>query len=269
MQPADAANTDPEVSRVRRLPQAGAELRHRVSAFDAPQLERIMALPLLWSVDCSAEAMQPRPDSELIAEGRSGDTQAISELFERHYSSSIRVARAILGSDEEAFDAVQSAYLAAFEHLRSFRGDAQFKTWITRIVKNQCFMYLRRPERRNVRTNPDENEIRAAEVALAHQTPTPEDLAWRRELDSALSDAAGKLPKRLRDVYTLCCIAGLPVREVAAMLGLTMPATKTRLFRAQHRMRSALRRSLAMRVQTKASARPCHSTAITGTQIAA
>ena len=270
MQPADSANTDPEVSRVRRLPQAGAELRQRVSAFDAPQLERIMALPLFWSVDCFAEAVQPRLDSELLADGRNGDGQALSELFERHYSSSIRVARAILGSDEEAFDAVQSAYLAAFEHLRSFRGDAQFKTWITRIVKNQCFTYLRRPERRNVRTNPDENEIRAAEVALAHRTPTPEDLAWRRELNSALSDAAGELPKRLQDVYTLCYVAGFHVREAAAILGLTMPATKTRLFRAQLRMRSALRRSLAMHAQTKTtSARPRHSTAITSTRIAA
>src|ERR1035441_2868709 len=268
MQPADSANTDPEVSRVRRLPQAGAELRQRVSAFDAPQLERIMALPLFWSVDCFAEAVQPRLDSELLADGRNGDGQALSELFERHYSSSIRVARAILGSDEEAFDAVQSAYLAAFEHLRSFRGDAQFKTWITRIVKNQCFTYLRRPERRNVRTNPDENEIRAAEVALAHRTPTPEDLAWRRELNSALSDAAGELPKRLQDVYTLCYVAGFHVREAAAILGLTMPATKTRLFRAQLRMRSALRRSLAMHAQTKTTiARPRHSTAITSTRI--
>ena len=214
--------------------------------------------------------MQPRLDSELIAEGQNGDTQALSELFERHYSSSIRVARAILGSDEEAFDAVQSAYLAAFEHLRSFRGDAQFKTWITRIVKNQCFMYLRQPERRKIHTNPDENEIRAAEAALAHRTPTPEDLAWRRELDSALSDAADKLPKRLQDVYTLCCVAGLQVREAAAILGLTMPATKTRLFRAQLQMRSTLRTRLIMDVQTKTtSARPRHSTAITTTRIAA
>ena len=177
---------------------------------------------------------------------------------------------AILGSDEEAFDAVQSAYLAAFEHLRSFRGDAQFKTWITRIVKNQCFMYLRQPERRKIHTNPDENEIRAAEAALAHRTPTPEDLAWRRELDSALSDAADKLPKRLQDVYTLCCVAGLQVREAAAILGLTMPATKTRLFRAQLQMRSTLRTRLIMDVQTKTtSARPRHSTAITTTRIAA
>jgi RNA polymerase sigma-70 factor, ECF subfamily len=226
---------------------------------------------MLWTLDCSAKAMARRPDSELIAEGRKGNTQALSELFERHYSTSIRVARRILRSDEEAFDVVQSAYLAAFEHLRSFRGDAQFKTWITRIVKNQCFMYLRRPERRYVRTDLDEIETRAAEAALAHPTPTPEDLAWRREIDSALSDAAGRLPKRLHDVYILCCNAGLPIREAAAMLGLTMPATKTRLFRAQHRMRSALRARLVLGVPTKiiTRGRPRHSAANPGAQVAA
>jgi RNA polymerase sigma-70 factor (ECF subfamily) len=214
--------------------------------------------------------MQQHPDSELIAEGRTGNTQALSELFERHYSSSIRLARRILGSDEEASDAVQSAYLAAFQHLRSFRGDAQFKTWITQIVKNQCFMYLRRPDRRYLRTDLDENEARAAEVALAHRTPTPEELAWRREIDSAFSDAAGQLPKRLHDVYILCCIAGLHVREAAATLGLTMPAAKTRLFRAQHQMRSALRARLVIGVQNNtASDRARHSTAITNTRIAA
>ena len=56
---------------------------------------------MFWTIDCSAKAMQPRPDFDLIAEGQNRHTQALSELFERHYSSSIRVAHAILGSDEE------------------------------------------------------------------------------------------------------------------------------------------------------------------------
>ena len=208
--------------------------------------------------------MRQHLNSESIADGLIGAKQDLSELFERHYSSSIRVARRILGSDEEAFDVVQSAYLAAFQHLGSFRGDAQFKTWITRIVMNQCFNYLRRPERRRVLTNPDEKEIRAAELALAHRTPTPEDLVWRQQVARALSDAAAKLPKYLRDVYTLCYSGGFRVREAAAMLGLTMPTAKTRLFRAQHRMRSALRRSLVIHLPTKTtSAKERRSTAST------
>ena len=204
-------------------------------------------------MNCRARSVQPRLDSELLADGRNGDGQALSELFERHYTSSIRVARRILRSDEEACDAVQSAYLAAFEHLHGFRGDSQFNTWITRIVKNQCFMYLRQPERRRVCSNLEEKYVRDAVVALADRTPTPEDLAWRREVDSAFFVAAGKLPRRLQDVYNLCCTSGLSVREAAHTLGLTVPATKARLFRAQHRMQSELGKRLIVRPQRKTS----------------
>ena len=137
-------------------------------------------------------------------------------------------------------------------------------------MKNQCFMYLRRPERRKLHTDPDEKAIRAAEAALAQRTPTPEELAWRRQVDRALCEAAGKLPKRLQDVYNLCCVADFHVKEAAAMLGLTLAATKTRLFRAQHRMRSALRKSLVVGVETEiTSAIPRHSTSVEGTRIAA
>ena len=184
--------------------------------------------------------MQPRADSELVVSGLKGDIQALSELFERHYASSVRVARRILRSDEEARDAVQSAYLAAFEHFRGFRGEAQFRTWITRIVKNQCFMNLRRPERRRPFSNLEDPEVREAVLARASHTPTPEDVAWAREVDIVLSDAASKLPKSLKAVYTLCCISGLCVREAADTLGLTVPGTKARLFRAQHRIRTVL-----------------------------
>ena len=207
----------------------------------------------LWSINCRANFVQPRLDSELLADGRNGDRQALSELFERHYTSSLRVARRILRSNEEAYDAVQSAYLAAFEHLHGFRGDAQFNTWMTRIVMNQCFIYLRRPERRRVYANLEEEYGRAGVCALADRTPTPEDLAWRRELDCAFSVAASKLPKRLQDVYTLCCTSGLSVREAAHSLGLTVAATKARLFRAQHRMQSELSKVLGMRPQRTTS----------------
>ena len=114
-----------------------------------------------------------------------------------------------------------------------------------------------------LRTDLDENETRAAEVALAHRTPTPEELAWRREIDSALSDA----PATSRNAYTMyipLLSRGLHVREAAATLGLTMPAAKTRLFRAQHQMRSALRARLV-----NGNDRARHSTAITNTRIAA
>lgn len=193
-------------------------------------------------------------DSELVSIGRNGDRQALSELFERHYPSSIRIARRILGSEEDARDVVQSAYLTAFQHFGEFRGEASFHTWITKIVKNQCFMYFRRPARRYICAVFDEDETRGdAVTVLAQQTPTPEDLAWKSEVDAALSSAAGQLPKSLQDVYTLVSVLGFCVREAAHTLGLTVPAAKARLFRAQHRMRSELTRRLVIHSPHKTS----------------
>src|SRR5580704_4795411 len=97
--------------------------------------------------------MREKREPDLIAAAKLGDGAAIAELFERHYPSSLGVARRILRSEEESQDAVQSAYLSAFRHLRSFRGDAAFKTWITRIVTNHCLMRLRQPWRRVTRIN--------------------------------------------------------------------------------------------------------------------
>jgi len=191
-------------------------------------------------------------DSELILSARNGDRRALSELFERHYPSSIRIARRILGSDEDARDVVQSAYLAAFQHFGTFRGEAQFHTWITKIVKNQCFMHLRRPTPRYICAVLDEEEVRDAVMAQARQTPTPEDLAWKSEVEAALSSAAGQLPKRLQDVYTLS-VLGFRNSEAAHALGLTLPAVKARLFRAQHRMRSELTRRLVVHSPHKTS----------------
>src|ERR1700751_2891728 len=84
---------------------------------------------------------------ELVGDARSGNRDAIAELFRRYYPHAIAVARLILPAQEEFLDAVQSAYLSAFRNFQSFRGDASFKTWITRIVRNQCIMRLREPYR--------------------------------------------------------------------------------------------------------------------------
>jgi DNA-directed RNA polymerase specialized sigma24 family protein len=75
---------------------------------------------------------------------------------------------------------------------------------------------------------------------LASAAPTPEKSTLRQEIASALSDAADRLPKPLRDVFALCAFSGLSLKEAAAALGLTVSATKTRLFRAHALMRSDL-----------------------------
>src|SRR5215472_6564046 len=138
--------------------------------------------------------MPEKSERELIAAGRRGDKAAIAELFERHYPSSLCVARGILRSEEESQDAVQSAYLSAFRHIHAFRGDASFKTWIGRIVTNHCLMRLRQPWLRINRVDLDSLAANGASSMLTCPAPNPEKATLSREIARALADAAAMLP---------------------------------------------------------------------------
>jgi RNA polymerase sigma-70 factor, ECF subfamily len=184
--------------------------------------------------------MHDKAESELVTHSRNGDTGAMNELFRRHYFSSIGVARGILASQEEFLDAVQSAYLAAFRNFDSFQGEASFKTWITRIVINQCLMRLREPARHRPSLSLDQPGPSGTLPVVVDRAPTPEDHAQRAETRKALLDAAARLPANLRDV-TRCSLSGLSLRETAQALGLTEQATKMRMFRARSRMRIELK----------------------------
>ena len=188
----------------------------------------------------NTNSISDKAESELIDRAQKGDGEAMSELFRRCYPSSIAVARRILSVHEDSLDAVQSAYLSAFHHFDSFRGEASFKTWVTRIVQNQCLMRLREPARHRVAISLDDPGLGdIVSVASKHES-WPEEIAIRREIGRAVADAAARLPPPLREVFTRCAVAGTSIRDTAQSLGLTVPATKTRLFRARSLMRRRL-----------------------------
>ena len=188
-------------------------------------------------------SLSETPEPQLVGDARNGNRDAIAELFRRHYKHSVAVAHRILPAQEEFLDAVQSAYLSAFRNFQSFRGDASFKTWITRIVLNQCLMRLREPHRRRPTLSLDLPGRDGPPPSIAVDSRTPETLALRAEIESAVAGAVSKLPKALSDVFTRCSVSGLSIRETAEALGLTVPATKTRLFRARSQLRQELQKA--------------------------
>jgi len=179
-------------------------------------------------------------ESELITAGQRGDCAAISELFGRHYSYCLRQARGILRSEEDAKDAVQSALLSAFRHIAGFRSDSVFRTWLARIVINQCLMQLRAPERRQSWTDLEGLYDTGEAKMLTSPALTPERQMLGTQIGAAMADAASRLPEPLREAFNLYAGTGLSLREVAAALGLTLCNTKTRVFRANARMRTYL-----------------------------
>ncbi len=184
--------------------------------------------------------MHERPEAVLIDHSRQGDQDSIAELFRRHYPASLKLACGILRHSEDAQDAVQVAYFLAFRRLEDFRGESSFKTWISRIVVNCCLLQLREGRRRATWIPlEDRNGWQGPETMTSHGL-SPEKSAWCKELSSAFTSAVGRLPKHLRETYTLFTVSGLSLREVAEAMGLSISATKTRLFRARAGLRMSL-----------------------------
>lgn len=172
------------------------------------------------------EMYQQETVDEALPSGR----DAINELFAQHYRASLRTANGILRSKEDAEDAVQTAYCAAFRHFHRFRGESSFKTWITRIVVNCCLMQLRRSRARP--------QLALDEVlpTLESNVATPEALYYLAELRAAHSGAASRLPKSLHDVYAKSALSDIALPKAAVQLDLTLAALKARLFRARRKI---------------------------------
>jgi RNA polymerase sigma-70 factor (ECF subfamily) len=184
--------------------------------------------------------MTPIDEQELIARGRRGDGVALDELFARHYRGSLRVARRILSSEEESKDAVQSAYFDAFQRFASFRGDATFQTWITRIVVNRSLGLLRDSWRKRTSVNLSYLEEYGGLESFPSHEPSPEKAAWCNEIATVHAQAVSILPQPLRETYSLYFESGLSLLEVAKNLGLSLAATKSRIFRARDSVRLSL-----------------------------
>ena len=191
---------------------------------------------LLNSTTLSADE---QTDLELVEQSKLGDKDAMTELIRRHYAASLRIARSILHNHQDSEDAVQTAYCRAFQHLHSFKEQARFSTWITSIVVNQSLMHLR-SSRRATLLSLEGPIAEQPSRYLMSQEPTPEERTSRREIAVAISRAVARLPNGLRVAYTLHAVSGLPVSEVANQLGLSVSATKSRIFRARCTLESRL-----------------------------
>ena len=176
-------------------------------------------------------------DEQVVEQILAGNT-ALFELLMRRYNERLyRAARAITRDDREAEDVLQQAYVNAFSHLRQFRGQAQFATWLMRITINEALARVRR----RGRYEPFDDELSNVETFMPwNSTPDPERQAFTGELRELLEWAIDQLPDGAREVFVLRDVEGLSTADTAASLEVSEDVIKTRLSRA----RAALRRSL-------------------------
>jgi RNA polymerase sigma-70 factor (ECF subfamily) len=174
-------------------------------------------------------------EESLIDSTLRGCREDFWDLIEPHLNSVRRIVRMRLRSDNEAEDVVQQAVLRAFSHLRQFRGEASFKTWLSAIAFNEV-SHLRRG--RALAAVQPLNEVRAAELPDPSHAP---DMQLQRQQEiERLHQALTRLPEKYRLMIQLRDLRELSVAETAHSLSLSAAAVKTR----HHRARKLLVRSL-------------------------
>jgi RNA polymerase sigma-70 factor, ECF subfamily len=184
-------------------------------------------------------------DAELVARLRAGDDGAFEQLVRRTTGSLLATARRFVRSEDDARDAVQSAFIRAFQALPKFRQEARLSTWLHRILVNECLQRLRRRH--------DDVELDAELlprfVADGHQVQPTTD--WSDSAEAALErsetramvqDAIDQLPDSYRTVLMLRDIEEVDAPEAAEILGISTNLLKVRLHRARQALRTLLER---------------------------
>jgi RNA polymerase sigma-70 factor (ECF subfamily) len=184
-------------------------------------------------------------DAELIRGAQRGDRKSFEELVRQYDQAVLRLALHLTGSEQDARDIYQDAFLKAYRNLGSFRFECSFYTWIYRIVTNLCLDHLRKRQVRKedapVVTDSDGEEYSIIDqVADDRSGASPEKDLMRRELGSRIARALTRLTPRERMVFEMKHYQGLKLRTIGEALNTTEETAKNTLFRATQKLRSAL-----------------------------
>jgi RNA polymerase sigma-70 factor (ECF subfamily) len=222
------------MKRKRKL-QPGATARRIRSKVQSPAIKE------KGGEQCAKPA-PARDDMALVYATKSGDVAAFGELVKRYDRKLFRVAQLLTHNPEDAQDAVQDAFMKAFQKLGQFQGNSKFSTWLFRINVNESRMKMRK--QRSRRKLPIVEDFRAEAnnlpVEVADWTPNPEELYRASELQAILIKTSQQLRPGLRVVFLLRDVEGLSTDQTAAVLDLNHSAVKSRLRRARMQLREQL-----------------------------
>jgi RNA polymerase sigma-70 factor (ECF subfamily) len=169
---------------------------------------------------------------DLVQWAVAGEREAFDEMVRRTHRDAFGLALRLTSDEEDARDVVQDAYLRAYRSIDRFRGDAQFSTWLYRIVANCAATTTGKRRRHRHDELPDE-----ALMVDARPENDPAAQAAVGDLRQQVDDAIRELPPRLRSVVVLRDVYDLPHDAIAEELGISVSAAKVRLHRARRRLR--------------------------------
>jgi RNA polymerase sigma-70 factor, ECF subfamily len=180
-------------------------------------------------------------DLDLVHASKNGDVAAFEQLVTRYDRKLLRIAQSVTHNREDSEDAVQEAFLKAYQNLAAFREDSQFSTWLIRITVNQALMKLRKQRAiREVSLDEDFQADHKLPMEVTDWAPNPEQLYRTSELRDILIRVLRELSPILRTVFVLRDIEGLTIDQTAEVLNVSHTAVKARLWRARLQLRERL-----------------------------
>jgi RNA polymerase sigma-70 factor (ECF subfamily) len=197
----------------------------------------------------------PTTESELLEGLQNGEPAAYRLLVERNSANVYNVALKLLGDEQEAEDVLQETFMSAFEALDTFEARSKLSTWLYRIAYNASLMRLRKRKQMTTfsldRSVLEDEELDvSASRQLVDWSSVPDDELLTAEARQEMDLAIAELPESLRSTFILRDIQGLSGAETAEVLGITIPAVKTRLHRARLRLRDHLSDYFSERVES-------------------
>ena len=186
-----------------------------------------------------AVAYRKLSDLALVARARAGDGPALDVLVERYAPRVNRIAAQVLGDFEDARDAAQESLVKLCTRLRQFRGDAQFATWLHRLVVNTCRDLQARKQARPSEPFELEDERAGPEWDPAH-------LTLGTDLRADVARALSRLSPEQRAVVVLRDAFGLSYEEIARVASMPVGTAKCYVHRGRERLRAGLEETLAL-----------------------
>jgi RNA polymerase sigma-70 factor, ECF subfamily len=184
-------------------------------------------------------------DETLAARAAAGDDSAFETIVRRYQGRVFRLASR-LTSDADAADVLQDTFLQVYRHLPSFRGEAQFGTWLYRIATNAALMHRRGTKRRAAESLDaylprfDDNGVHAATPAELQVASHADELLDRKTLAERARDVIERLPDHYRDAFVLRDLEEMSTAQVAQTLGIEPAAVRQRVHRARLMLRGYL-----------------------------
>jgi RNA polymerase sigma-70 factor (ECF subfamily) len=210
------------------------------------QLTMNLSLPFLsrlpWAaLSSGAQGGDLQREALLLEQLREGNAARFEDLVRAEGPRAIRLAHRLVGNRADAEEIAQDAFLRFFSGIKKFRGDCSVGTWIYRTVTRLAIDHLRRERLRQqiFFFRREEDEVEPMDY-VADSRPDPSACLLGAETGRQLVKALGKLPSRQRAVFVLRHQEGLPLKEIAGLLGLEEGTVKAHLHRAVTRLRREL-----------------------------